>query len=227
MVALPMQKIILEKTPHRGGIITMPGILAMNSSKNRTSPVLRGIWTLEKIMGQHLAEPPMDVGVVKENKKGENLSFRERFEAHRSNKTCAVCHDKIDPLGFALESYNPQGYFRLTENEKVGGKKKKEKKKNLRDTPIDASGQLPNGDRFKDYEELKELLKTKHSKTVIRNIVKRFMTYALCRKLELYDQPEIDRISEEMYSNNGTYRQLIVNIATSLPFTHTVISEEK
>ena len=75
----------------------MPGVLAMNKG-----PVLRGTWILERVLGEHLPDPPANVGQVPNNQRGENLTFRQRFEAHRSNATCAVCHDKIDPLGFAL-----------------------------------------------------------------------------------------------------------------------------
>lgn len=215
---VPHNKIILKNTERRGGIMTMPGILAMNASKGRTSPVLRGTWVLERILGDHLPEPPMDVGQVAKNKKGENLSFRERFEAHRSNKTCAVCHDKIDPLGFALEAYDSLGKDRL-----LGGTSKKKKKGKSAPTsePIDTTGNLY-GDSFKDFQELKNLLKTKHKETIVRNIVRRFMSYGLSRKLEYFDRPEVERIVQKMIQTNGTYKDLVFEIATSLPFKETI-----
>ncbi|WDE97116.1 DUF1588 domain-containing protein [Lentisphaera profundi] len=219
MVIQPLQKIELKNTENRGGILTMPGILAMNGVKGRTSPVLRGTWVLERILGDHLPEPPMDVGAVPNNKKGEILTFRQRFEAHRSNKTCAVCHDRIDPLGFALESYDDSGGFRTHE---MIGKKKNAKK----GAAIDASGQMPSGEKFKSFLELKSTLVNNHSETITRNIVKRFMSYALCRKLELYDQPEVERITKQLNENQGTYLELIKLVTTSLPFTKTVIAEE-
>ena len=218
MIFQPLEKITLKKDSQRGGIITMPGILAMNGVKGRTSPVLRGTWVLERILGDHLPEPPMDVGSVPPNKKGQVLSFRQRFEAHRSNKTCAVCHDRIDPLGFALESYDSRGAFRTHE---MIGKKKKAKKGAL----IDASGQMPSGEKFANYSDLKKILVSSKRKVVIRNIVKRFLSYALCRKLELYDQPELERITNELYESKGTYHDLICKVVTSLPFTKTVIKE--
>ena len=220
MVIQPLQRIELKNTKNRGGILTMPGILAMNGVKGRTSPVLRGTWVLERILGDHLPEPPMDVGAVPNNKKGEVLSFRQRFEAHRSNKTCAVCHDRIDPLGFALESYDSRGGFRTHE---MSGKKKKAKKGAV----IDASGQMPSGEKFNSFAELKSTLVNNHSETIIRIMVKRFMSYALCRKLELYDQPEVERITAELNKNQGTYLELITLVSTSLPFTKTVISEDQ
>lgn len=215
---VPHNKINLIKTENRGGIITMPGILAMNASKGRTSPVLRGTWVLERILGDHLPEPPMDVGQVAPNRKGENLSFRQRFEAHRSNKTCAVCHDKIDPLGFALEAYDSLGKDRL-----LGETSKKKKGKSPQpEEPIDTTGELY-GDSFKDFNGLKTLLTTKHKEAIVRNIVRRFMSYGLCRKLEYFDRPEVERIVKKMIQTNGTYKELIFEIATSMPFQETII----
>lgn len=219
MEFVPHNKIILNKTERRGGIMTMPGILAMNSSKGRTSPVLRGTWVLERILGDHLPEPPMDVGQVAKNKKGQNLSFRQRFEAHRSNKTCAVCHDKIDPLGFALESYDSLGKDRLLGEV---SKKKKKGKNTQAPEPIDTTGNLY-GDSFKDFSGLKKLLMTKHKETIVRNIVRKFMSYALCRKLEYFDRPVVEGIVKRMMQNNVTYKQLVYEIAVSLPFKETIV----
>ena len=216
---VPHSKIVLKQTQRRGGIMTMPGILAMNASKGRTSPILRGTWILERILGDHLPEPPMDVGSVPNNKKGENLSFRQRFEAHKSNKTCAVCHDKIDPLGFALEAYDSLGKDRLLSQKPS---KKKKGKSAPTAAKIDTTGVLY-GDKFKDFEELKGLLLTKHKETVVRNIVRKFMSYALSRKLEYYDRPTVEEIVKKMLKTNGTYKQLIFEIATSLPFKETII----
>ena len=217
---VPHNKITLKNTERRGGIMTMPGILAMNASKGRTSPVLRGTWVLERILGDHLPEPPMDVGQVPQNKKGENLSFRQRFEAHRSNKTCAVCHDKIDPLGFALEAYDSLGKDRLLGE--VSKKKKKKGQSVPSSAKVDTTGVLY-GDSFKDFDGLKSLLTTKHKETIIRNIVRRFMSYGLSRKLEYYDRPEVERIVGLMLKTNGTYKDLIFEIARSMPFQQTIM----
>lgn len=215
MVFTNLNKINLEKTQNRGGLLTMPGILAMNAAKNRTSPVLRGTWILEKIIGDHLPDPPMDVNPVPPNKKGETLSFRERFEKHRSDTNCAVCHNKIDPLGFSLEAFDAKGIFRtkiqLDKNTKID---------------VDAKGDFK-GEPFNNFQELKKILVNKHSDDIIENIVKQMMSYALCRKLELHDKPTVEKIVHEMKETNGTYQDLIYKITSSLPFKEVFRSSEE
>ena len=103
---LPLEPIELKATVGRGGLLTMPGVLMMNSGA-----IQRGAWVLERILGEPLGEPPPDVPPVQPARPGENRTFRERFVEHRANKTCAVCHDRIDPLGFAFEAYNSRGGF--------------------------------------------------------------------------------------------------------------------
>ncbi len=213
---VPHNRITLENTKGRGGIMTMPGILAMNRG-----PVQRGTWILERILGDHLPEPPPDVGQVEPNRKGEKLSFRQRFEKHRSNPTCAVCHDKIDPLGFALQRYTNDGSFRGSGN--FTESKKKKKGTDYDSGELDTSGRLPSGETFKDFDELKQLLLTKRRKVIVRNIVKRTLVYALCRKLEIYDQPTVEAITKRLHENDGTWRDLIHEVVGSLPFQKTVI----
>jgi hypothetical protein len=209
VMAMPNQRITLNHTRERGGILTMPGILAMNKG-----PVIRGTWILERILGDHLPEPPMNVGVVPGNRKGENLSFRERFEQHRSNKTCAVCHDKIDPLGFALQRFNDGGGFLKP------SKKDPHKSSN---GGLNTQGQLPSGEAFEDVQGLKQILVTSQRPIVIGNLVKRTLSYALCRKLEVYDQPTVAAISTKLLDHSGTFRDLVHEVAHSLPFRETTL----
>lgn len=197
---VPNQKITLVKTTNRGGILTMPGILAMNRG-----PILRGVWILERILGEHLPEPPPDVGQVPQAPSGVKLTFRQRFEQHRSNAACAVCHNRIDPLGFALQRYNGAQY---------------------EDSPrVDTTGQLPSGEKFDDFPGLKQILVTSQRRRVIRNIVERTLSYALCRKLELFDRPTVDTITDKLHESNGTYRDLLFEVAMSPPFRETIIKE--
>lgn len=195
---VPNQKISLIETKARGGILTMPGILEMNRG-----PVIRGTWILERILGEELPEPPADVGQIPANPPGKNLTFRERFEMHRSKPTCAICHDRIDPLGFALQRYDGPNY--------------------KHNADVDTTGQLPTGESFDDFAGLKTILVTSQREPVIRNIVKRTLSYALCRKLEVFDRPTVDKVVEELVARNGTYRDLVHQVATSLPFQQTVI----
>ena len=187
---VPNQKLTLVHTKSRGGILTMPGILEMNRG-----PVIRGTWILERILGDHLPEPPPNVGQVPASPPGKNLSFRERFEMHRSNPTCAICHDKIDPLGFALQKYNGPDYNANAD--------------------VDTSGLLPSGESFESFAELKMLLLTTRKRQIVRNIVERTLSYAACRKLKLSDRPTVDNITNELLEVDGTYRQLIHLIADS------------
>ncbi|MFK8115653.1 MAG: DUF1592 domain-containing protein [Rubripirellula sp.] len=216
------QQIEIQAATERGGVLTMPGILAMNRG-----PILRGTWVLERILGEHLPDPPANVGQVDGNKPGQHLTFRQRFEQHRDNQACAVCHDKIDPLGFSLQAFDDNGQYRLAENYKP--KKRKSAKESTLEDPkkIDTSGQLPSGERFQNAEELKQVLTTSQREAVIRNMVRRTLSYAVCRKLELFDQPTIETITQRMIETNGTWRDLFHEIAISLPFRQTLLSEQE
>ena len=200
---IPLQRIRLSHSPDRGGIITMPGVLMMNRG-----PVNRGTWILERIIGDHLPEPPDDIGQVPNNKRGQKLSFRERFEMHRAKPTCAICHDKIDPLGFALDAYDNGG-------RRIKGK-----------TPIDTSGQLPSGETFENFEELMVIMRTSQRRPIIRNIVERLLSYGLARKLTVYDRPVLEEITDQ-FVDGGGYGDLIRVIATSKLFTHTVVEADE
>ncbi len=216
---VPVQKIQIQQTQGRGGILTMPGIVAMNKG-----PVLRGTWILERILGDHLPDPPMDVGSVAPNQKGQKLTFRQRFEQHRSNATCAVCHDKIDPLGFAFQRYNDAGAFLADAGAKANTKKNK-KAKYDDDPVVDTSGRLPSGEKFDDADGLKKILATAKRQAIIRNIVERTLAYALCRKLEIHDRPIVDRMVGRLDKHDGTYRDLFHQIVCSMPFRETRVEE--
>ena len=228
--AVPNQRLELTNTPERGGLLTMPGVLAMNKG-----PVIRGTWMLERVMGEHLPDPPANVGQVKPNQRGENLSFRERFELHRSNTTCAICHNKIDPLGFAMQSYDAGGNYKPAgPTSSDSNKKRKQKNSNQAQNqnataalkPLDTSGKLPSGESFDNYRGLQQILIKSQRRTVIENIVKRTLSYALARELNVNDMPTVDAICSELDRHGnlnlqeGTYHDLIHLVANSLPFTH-------
>ncbi|GAB5403262.1 MAG: DUF1588 domain-containing protein [Aureliella sp.] len=214
---VPLKKIKLNTTVGRGGILTLPGIVAMNRG-----PIIRGTWMLERILGEHLPDPPANVGQVQPNRSGESLSFRERFEQHRSEPSCALCHDKIDPLGFAFETYDSGGGYTLAANYRPP---KKSQPQPNGSEPIDTSGRLPSGETFDDLAGLKQVLMTSQRRKVIKNLVERMLSYALCRRLEYFDQPIVDSIVGRV-QGRGTFRQLIHEIVDSLPFRQAEFSGE-
>lgn len=221
VMAYDNQKVVLNETQTRGGILTMPGVLAMNQG-----PIQRGTWMLERVLGQELPEPPANVGQVPPNKGDAHLSFRERFAQHRSNPSCAVCHDKIDPLGFAMQEYDKLGSFMKSKSYKPSRRDVRLGKVEAKaDLQINTSGKLPTGETFDDVAGLKQILQTSQRKVVIRNIVERTMSYALCRQLKIYDRPTIESITEDMDSSNATWRDLFVAIANSVPFKETMITD--
>ena len=234
--AVPNQRLELVGSLERGGLLTMPGILAMNRG-----PVIRGTWMLEKVLGEHLPDPPANVGQVKPNQPGENLTFRERFELHRSDATCAICHNKIDPLGFAMQAYDSTGAYNPTGLNPTKGKNRKQKKNKVKedehalvDPPLlDTSGKLPGGQSFEDFRELKQILLTSQRRRIIENIVKRTLSYALARELNVHDMPTVDEISSELDRHGnlelreGSYHDLIHLVVNSLPFTHAQTSQIK
>ena len=200
----PFEEFTIEKATWRGGIITMPGILTMNRG-----PIQRGTWLLRRILGVRLGEPPADIPPIKPSPRGQNLTFRERFERHRNDSSCARCHEKIDPLGFALDHYDAKGQFLQN-----------------KDNIPDASGKLPTGEKFKNYSELKEILITSQKEKIIRNSVERALSYAMCRKLTRHDQPTIDLLTKKIVKDNGTWKDLFIEIVNSLPFRETIFADE-
>jgi hypothetical protein len=206
----PHQRLDLVHAEGRGGVLTMPGILTMNQG-----PIQRGTWMLRAIMGVKVGEPPADTPPIKGSPPGKNLSFRERFEAHRSNASCARCHEKIDPLGFALEGYDQNGQFLLASDRKKNPKQPLKR--------IDTSGKLPGGGTFETFDELKTILLTKQREPIVRNIVEQTLSYALCRKLVRSDQAVVESITKNLCESNGTWLSLFQQVANSVPFRETIM----
>ncbi len=215
----PNQKLLLEHTEGRGGLLTMPAVLAMNRG-----PILRGTWTLRKILGEHLGEPPADVPPIQSTMGGKKLSFREKFEHHRADASCARCHDKIDPIGFAFEGYNDKGAFLLASDNSPLPKGMQSKEKPPEN--IDASGRLTTGESFQDFEELKDLFLSVRREDIVRNAVEQTLSYALCRKLESHDGPTVKIITTTLLESDGTWQDLFTGVANSLPFRETIFSND-
>ncbi len=202
----PKMRKVTFTDPNRGGILAMPGVLATTSFPNRTSPVNRGVWVLEQVLGQHIpAAPPNVPSLEKQDKKKvADLTLRQRTELHRTDPVCANCHKILDPIGFGLENFDAIGRWRDTDE--TGGK-------------IDPTGELPGDKRFTSPQELKRIIAGR-SEDLCRNLTERMLAYALCRPLEGYDEIVVDQLTKKIAEDNYRMQTLISAIVTSYPFTH-------
>ncbi|GIW98181.1 MAG: hypothetical protein KatS3mg111_1514 [Pirellulaceae bacterium] len=199
--------------PNRGGVLGMPGVLAATSFPTRTSPVKRGVWVLERLLGEVVPSPPPDVPAL-ENQDAQavaHLTLRERTELHRTNPVCANCHRMLDPIGFGLENFDAIGRWRDAD---ANGQ------------PIDAAGELPDGTRFSGPRELKAAIASRRE-AFVRNFVRRLLAYALCRRLEGYDEVVVDDMMQEIAEDDYRMQTVIRAVVTSYPFTHRRIEEER
>jgi mono/diheme cytochrome c family protein len=197
---------------NRGGILGMPGILAMTSLPNRTSPVKRGVWVLEQVLGEHVPPPPPNVPTLdqQDQQTVENLTLRQRTELHRKDAGCANCHKILDPIGFGLENFDAIGRWR---NQDDTGE------------AIDAAGELPGGKHFASPKELKTIIAARTG-DLARNLTAKLLAYALCRQLEGYDEIVLDHLLETIAKDGYRMQTLITEIVTSYPFTHRRIQEQ-
>ena len=186
----------------RRGLLGKGSILTATSYANRTSPVLRGKWVLENILGTPPPPPPPDVPALAETTGDDKpLTMRQRMEAHRANPACASCHAQMDPLGFALENFDAIGGWRATE---AG-------------SPIDASGALPDGTQFEGASGLRSILLERREEFVM-NVTEKLLTYAMGRGVEYYDAPAIRTIMRESAPSDYRWSSLIMGIVKSTPF---------
>lgn len=202
----PKMRRVKLTNPNRGGILGMPATLATTSFPNRTSPVRRGVWVLEQILGDRIPPPPPDVTELAEqnHKEVKGLTLRQRTELHQSEATCANCHKVLDPIGFGLENFDAIGRWR--EKNDVG-------------VAIDSAGKLPDGKGFTTPAELKGLLAQREA-DLARNLTERLMAYALGRQLEGYDDVVIDQLMVKIAADNYRVRTIITEVITSYLFTH-------
>jgi len=187
----------------RGGLLGHGSILTATSYPTRTSPVLRGNWILEHILGAPPPPPPPDVPALPERgESGQLASVRERLEQHRENPVCASCHARMDPLGFALEHFDAIGQWRATGE--AG-------------TAIDAQGVFPDGTEFHGLAGLKTVLLAEPEQFV-QTVAEKLTTYALGRGVQHYDMPAVRRIIREAAADDYTWSSLVLGIARSMPF---------
>ncbi|MDF1738178.1 MAG: DUF1592 domain-containing protein [Verrucomicrobiales bacterium] len=193
------------KDRNRGGVLGMPAILAATSFPNRTSPVIRGVWVLEQILGEEVPPAPANVPPLEkqDQKTVANMTLRQRTELHLSNPTCANCHKVLDPIGFGLENFDAIGRWR--DQDDTGG-------------AIDAAGELPGGKTFETPRELKAIIAERESE-LARNLTEKLLAYALCRPLEGYDEIVVDHLMETIAKDDYRMQTVISEIVTSYPFT--------
>ena len=185
----------------RAGVLTHASVLTVSSYPTRTSPVLRGKWLLENILGAPPPDPPPGIPSLNEQKIGLDGTLREQLEQHRSNPGCATCHKKMDALGFGFENFDAVGVWRTREGR----------------FPIDSSGRLPEGQSFVGPAELRSIL-VDEKREFARCLTEKMLTYALGRGLENYDKPTIEEIVQRLEDDQYRFTRLVLEIANSMPF---------
>jgi mono/diheme cytochrome c family protein len=197
------RRVPLAGHDERRGLLGQGSILTVTSYANRTSPTIRGKWLLENVLGTPPPPPPPNVPSLKEDdaESGKVLTMRERMEEHRKNPTCAGCHMRMDPLGFALENFDGIGEWRTTEA----------------NVPINASGELPDGVKFDGPAGLRKILLA-HPDQFASTVTERLLTYALGRGVEYYDKPAIREVTRKAASCDYRWSSIILGVVESTPF---------
>ena len=196
------RRVVLDGTP-RGGLLGQASLLTVTSYPNRTSPVLRGKWLLENLLGTPPPPPPPNVPALKDKgANGERQSVRERLQEHRRNSVCATCHSQMDPLGFALEHFDAVGRYRTTDEAR---------------TPVDASGALPSGDKFEGLPGLRDVLVGRREQFV-GTVAERLLSFALGRSVEYYDRPTLRALVREAAPGGYRWSSIIKGVVKSGAF---------
>jgi len=194
-----------ESNLRGGGVLTMASTLLMTSNPTRTSPVKRGKWILENILGAPAPPPPPNIPPLEDAAKlatDHTPTQREVLALHRQDPLCASCHDRMDPLGLALENFNALGLYRTQE---LG-------------QPVDAAATLSSGESFKTVRDLKHILATGHREEFYRTLTEKLLTYAVGRGMEYYDVPTIDKIVDQLDHADGSFSALLLGVIESAPF---------
>src|SRR5215475_8524453 len=193
----------------RGGLLGQASVLTVTSYPNRTSVVLRGKWLLANMLGTPPAPPPADVPSLKDaGQDGQPRSLRDRMEQHRKNPACSGCHQRMDPLGFALENFDALGKWRTV----ADGER------------IDASASLPDGTRFEGIAGLRKLL-VNHKDDYVRTVTEKLLAYGVGRGIEYYDEPAVRQIVRESATADYRWSSLVLGIVRSKPFSMSIVKE--
>ncbi len=208
VVGQEMQRVTLPPDSPRGGILTEGTVLIVTSNPTRTSPVKRGVFILDNILGTPPLPPPPNIPPLEDAIKGltnRAPTLRETLAAHRENVLCSSCHNRMDPLGLALENFNAMGMWRDQEYNQ----------------PVDPSGKLATGENFSNIKELKQVLVKNHAGDFYRTLTEKLLTYALGRGLDYYDVETVDQIVARIEKSGGKPSALLAGIVESAPFQKT------
>jgi hypothetical protein len=203
-----MRRVTLPPDSPRGGILTQGTVLAVTSNPTRTSPVKRGLFILDNVLGTPPPPPPPNIPPLEDAAKNSTNripSLRETLALHRENPLCSSCHNRMDPLGLALENFNALGQWRTQEFAQ----------------PIDATGKLITGEEFKTVKDLKRILVRNHRRDFYRTLTEKMLTYALGRGLDYYDVETVDQITARLEQAGGRPSALLTGIVESAPFQKT------
>jgi mono/diheme cytochrome c family protein len=195
------RRVELDADSQRGGLLRQGSILTVTSYATRTSPVIRGKWILENLLGSPPPRPPANVPSLKDNTVSDALSVRNRLAEHRANAACAACHKAIDPVGFSLEQFDAVGRWRTLEEGQ----------------PIDAHGGLPDGAEFEGVAGLEQAL-LRRPELFERTLTEKLLAFALGRELDYFDAPAVRKIVRETSANENKFSSLIQSIVASTPF---------
>jgi hypothetical protein len=197
------RRVVLEDE-RRWGLLGKGSVLMVSSHTDRTSPVVRGKWVLENVLGTPPPAPPADVPLLEEIDPEGVMTFRQKLEAHRANPACAGCHASMDPIGFALENFDAVGAWRAHE-------------KGADSAPIDASGRLTDGTMVTGAVDLRHAI-MREPELFVSTVVQKLMTYALGRGLTASDMPVVRRIVHEAAEDNYRFSAVVLAVAESVPF---------
>ncbi len=199
------ERVSLAGNPQRGGVLGMAGVLTVSANGVETSPVTRGVWVWENILGVVPPPPPDEVPAIDADTRGAS-SIREKLEKHRADKACAECHRKIDPLGFGLETFDPIGRWRAHYPAAKG---------NGQGSKIDASGEFSSGEAFADFDEFRKRLVETRTEALTRALISKLLTYSTGRHMEPLDSFEINDILKRVQKDNYGFQTLVVEVMTS------------
>jgi mono/diheme cytochrome c family protein len=198
------RRVTLDNTARRG-LLGKGAILMLTAYPNRTSPPVRGAWILDRLLGSPPPEPPLNVPSFPENRRGQPpKTLRARLEQHRANPTCGACHSSMDPLGLALENFNAVGQFRANDSDTL--------------TPIDATGQLPDGTKINGADDLRRAIVTRPDHQFAQTLTENLLTYALGRSLDYRDMPAVRRIVRQAAADDYRFRSIVSGVISSDAF---------